>query len=87
MADKPLRAMERKIATLVTGNSSWWKQRKYRRETASALKRLRSQGWQYCGMRRLPQQGADTRRFTEYAFALANDALPSAGERRSPATG
>lgn len=30
---------------LVTKNSSWWKQIKYRRESAVILNRYRNQGW------------------------------------------
>tara|TARA_Y100001936_G_scaffold145700_1_gene142092 strand:- start:884 stop:1108 length:225 start_codon:yes stop_codon:yes gene_type:complete len=30
---------------LVTKNSSWWKQIKYRRESAAILNRYRNQGW------------------------------------------
>ena len=30
---------------LVTKNSSWWKQIKYRRESATILNRYRNQGW------------------------------------------
>jgi hypothetical protein len=87
MADNPLNVMEEKIVTLVTGNSSWWKQRKYRREAAAALKRIRERGWRYRGKRRLPQQGADTRRFTEYAITLTNGASPSARQWSPPVTG
>lgn len=58
--------MQEKVISLVTGNSSWWKQRKYRRETASALKHLRQQGWRWVSMERLPAGGVDTRRFTVY---------------------
>lgn len=79
--------MERKIVTLVTGNSSWWKQRKYRREAAAALRRLRNQSWRCCSQRRLPRQGADTRQFTEYTFIVAIDASPSAGQWPPPVTG
>lgn len=65
--------------TLVTGNTSWWKQRKYRREAAAALRQLRAQGWRCTGARRLPQSGIDSRRFTEYRLVLAADAsLPAA---------
>jgi hypothetical protein len=57
---------ERKTVVLVTGNSSWWKERKYRREAVRALKRLRDQGWQCTGKLRLPRSGIETRRFTQY---------------------
>jgi hypothetical protein len=60
--------MEEKVISLVTGNSSWWKQRKYRREAASVLKQLRHDGWRWLSMKRLPGGGIDTRRFTVYAL-------------------
>ena len=31
----------KKIITLEVGNSSWWKNRKYRREAASEIRKLR----------------------------------------------
>ena len=31
----------KKVITLEIGNSSWWKNRKYRREAASAIRELR----------------------------------------------
>jgi hypothetical protein len=54
------------VLTLVTGNASWWKQRKYRRETAHRLRRLRAKGWSLAGFRRLASAGVDTRRWTAY---------------------
>lgn len=60
--------MQGKVITLVTGNSSWWKQRKYRREAASILKELRHDGWRWVSMKRLPACGVDTRRFTVYCL-------------------
>jgi hypothetical protein len=60
--------MEEKVISLVTGNSSWWKQRKYRREAASVLKQLRPDGWRWLSMKRLPGCGVDTRRFTVYCL-------------------
>jgi hypothetical protein len=54
------------VVTLVTGNASWWKQRKYRRETAHRLRRLRAEGWSLAGLQRLRSAGVDTRRRTAY---------------------
>ncbi|MGZ9033869.1 MAG: hypothetical protein ACXW25_05595 [Rhodospirillales bacterium] len=58
--------MVRIVVTLVTGNTSWWKQRKYRRETARRLRRLRGDGWRLVGFERMPASGVDTRRHTAY---------------------
>lgn len=60
--------MQEKVISLVTGNSSWWKQRKYRREAASVLEQLRQEGWRWVSMKRLPAGGVDTRRFTVYCL-------------------
>ena len=34
-----------KIITLVVGNSSWWKNQKYRKESADVLKKIKKNGW------------------------------------------
>ena len=68
LADDTVGVTERKTVVLVTGNSSWWKQRKYRREAARTLKSLRDHGWCCTGKLRLPQFGIETRRFTQYAL-------------------
>lgn len=63
--------MTRITVTLVNGNSSWWKQRKYRRETAHRLRRLRDDGWRLVGLTRLEASGVDTRRRTAYHLERA----------------
>jgi hypothetical protein len=35
----------KKVITLEIGNSSWWKNRKYRREAASNIRELRGKGY------------------------------------------
>jgi hypothetical protein len=55
----------------VTGNSSWWKAKKYRRETAEALLACRARGWRLIAIRRLTQSGVDTRIFSEYTLLRA----------------
>ena len=57
---------ETRTIRLVTGNSSWWKARKYRRETAATLLDWRARGWRLTAIRRLPRVGVDTRVFSEY---------------------
>jgi hypothetical protein len=56
---------------LVSGNSSWWKAVKYRRETAAYLRRLRREGWRLKQKTRLPRATVDTRCFTRYVFHKA----------------
>ena len=36
----------KKIITLEVGNSSWWKNRKYRREVAREIREMRKKGFQ-----------------------------------------
>jgi hypothetical protein len=61
--------MEERISVdLVTGNSSWWKARKFRRETAATLQRYRSEGWRLVRIERLAANSVDTRRLTRYTL-------------------
>lgn len=53
----------------VTGNSSWWKAKKYRREAAEALVACRARGWRLIAIRRLVPASVDTRTFSEYTLA------------------
>lgn len=36
----------KKVITLEIGNSSWWKNRKYRREAASNIREIRRKGYE-----------------------------------------
>jgi hypothetical protein len=38
--------LDEKIITLEVGNSSWWKNRKYRREAAREIREMRKKGFQ-----------------------------------------
>jgi len=53
---------------LVTRNSSWWKQVKYRRESAFALNNCRKQGWRLIKKvgAEYNSKKADTRSFSKY---------------------
>ena len=78
---------ERTYLRRVTGNSSWWKARKYRRETAEALFQYRAQGWRLVAIRRLGAAGVDTRIFSEYTLErqLAGaDACDASREKDPP---
>ena len=66
----------------VTGNTSWWKAKKYRRETAMSLFEYRARGWRLVAIRRLPITGTDTRIFSEYTLVREHagaDACQTAG--------
>ena len=34
-----------KVITLVVGNTSWWKNKKHRKESADILKKIKKNGW------------------------------------------
>lgn len=53
---------------LVTHNSSWWKQKKYRHESAIFLAEQRSLGWRFIRKELLRKKHAnrDTRTFSIY---------------------
>ena len=53
---------------LVTNNSSWWKQIKYRRESAKYLLKERSLGWKYIKKELIKKNSSykDTRTFYTY---------------------
>ena len=71
------------VVTLVSGNASWWKQRKYRRETARRLRRLRGDGWRLVGFARMEPSGVDTRRHTAYHLQRHEpQARPAEAQRR-----
>ena len=52
---------------LITRNSSWWKQKKYRKESALILNTYRKKGWKLAKKRELVNnQNKDTRTFSVY---------------------
>lgn len=52
---------------LITRNSSWWKQKKYRKESALILKTYRKNGWKLTKKKELVNnQNKDTRTFSVY---------------------
>ena len=52
---------------LVTKNSSWWKQKKYRKESAFILNKYRKLGWRLTKKIELKNKpNVDTRSFTLY---------------------
>ncbi len=54
---------------LVTKNSSWWKQKKYRKESAFILNKYRKLGWRLTKKIELKNKpNVDTRSFTLYSL-------------------
>ena len=54
---------------LVTKNSSWWKQKKYRKESAFILNKYRKLGWRLTKKFELKNKpNVDTRSFTLYSL-------------------
>ena len=54
---------------LITRNSSWWKQKKYRKESAFILNKYRKLGWRLTKKIELKNKpNVDTRSFTLYSL-------------------
>ena len=59
---------------LVTKNSSWWKQKKYRKESAYILNKYRKLGWRLTKKIELKNKpNVDTRSFTLYSLKKLED--------------
>ena len=59
---------------LVTKNSSWWKQKKYRKESAFVLNYYRKLGWRLTKKIELQNKpNVDTRSFTLYSLKKLED--------------
>ena len=59
---------------LVTKNSSWWKQKKYRKESAFILNKYRKLGWRLTKKIELKNKpNVDTRSFTLYLLKKLED--------------
>ena len=52
--------MTKEFVTLKTGNTSWWKNRKYRREAALSLKEFRKSGFKVKRIKTYRLEGANT---------------------------
>ena len=57
-----------KELVLTTGHSSWWKNKKYRRESSEILNKYRKQGWRLIKKKDLKNNNEtiDTRFFKKY---------------------
>ena len=60
----------RKIITLEVGNSSWWKNRKYRREAASNLREIRRKGYDIQLLKKYRLDESNTILYGDYTVKL-----------------
>jgi len=58
--------MSKELLTIKTGNTSWWKNRKYRREAASKIKEFRQSGYKLKKIKSYRLNGANTLIYTDY---------------------
>ena len=52
--------MTEELVTLKTGNTSWWKNRKYRWEAALSIRKLRKSGFKVKRIKTYRSDGANT---------------------------
>ena len=58
--------MTKKFVSLKTGNTSWWKNRKYRREASLSLKEFRKSGFKVKRIKTYRLDGANTLIYSDY---------------------
>ena len=57
----------KKVITLEIGNSSWWKNRKYRREAASNIREIRRKGHEIKLLKKYQLDESNTILYGDYA--------------------
>ena len=57
----------KKVITLEIGNSSWWKNRKYRREAASNIREIRRKGYEIKLLKKYRLDEINTILYGDYA--------------------
>ena len=57
----------KKVITLEIGNSSWWKNRKYRREAASNIREIRRKGYEIKLLKKYQLDESNTILYGDYA--------------------
>jgi hypothetical protein len=62
-----------KIITLKTGNTSWWKNIKYRREAATDLKKYRKLGYKILKIKTYRLQGPNSLIYSDYQLSKLQD--------------
>jgi len=60
--------MTKECLTLKTGNTSWWKNRKYRREAALSIKEFRKLGFKVKRIKTYRLDGANTLIYSDYSL-------------------
>ena len=58
----------KKSIVLITGSSSWWKSKKYRKESFLTLMRLKKQKWRLCKIEKIKPNpySIDTKLYKKY---------------------
>ena len=62
----------KKVITLEIGNSSWWKNRKYRREAASIIREIRRKGYEIKLLKKYRLDESNTFLYGDYAVKQKN---------------
>ena len=62
----------KKVITLEIGNSSWWKNRKYRREAASNIREIRRKGYEIKLLKKYQLDESNTILYGDYAVKQKN---------------
>jgi hypothetical protein len=62
----------KKIITLEVGNSSWWKNRKYRREAAREIREMRKKGFQVQFIKKYQLEANNTIIYGDYLLKNLN---------------
>ena len=62
----------KKIITLEIGNSSWWKNKKYRREAAAKIREIRRKGYNIQFLKRYRLDESNTILYGDYAIKNKN---------------
>ena len=62
----------KKVITLEIGNSSWWKNRKYRREAAAKIREIRRKGYNIQFLKRYRLDESNTILYGDYAIKNKN---------------
>ena len=62
----------KKVITIEIGNSSWWKNRKYRREAASNIREIRRKGYEIKLLKKYRLDESNTILYGDYAVKQKN---------------
>ena len=62
----------KKVITLEIGNSSWWKNKKYRREAAAKIREIRRKGYNIQFLKRYRLDESNTILYGDYAIKNKN---------------